>query len=61
MSGIFSTFNIANKGLQAAQTALQTVSHNISNANTEGFSRQRVDLKADLSKWSLLFALLMTM
>ena len=49
MSGIFSTFNIANKGLQAAQTALQTVSHNISNANTEGFSRQRVDLKADLA------------
>lgn len=49
MSGIFGTFNVANKGLQAAQTALQTVSHNISNANTEGFSRQRVDLKADLA------------
>lgn len=49
MSGIFSTFNIANKGLMASQTALQTISHNISNANTEGYSRQRVDFKADLA------------
>lgn len=47
MGGIFSSFNAANKGLIAQQTALQTVIHNISNANTEGFSRQRVDLKAD--------------
>lgn len=49
MSGIFGSLNVANKGLQAAQTALHTTSHNISNANTEGFSRQRVDLKAGLS------------
>lgn len=49
MSGIFSTLNTANKGLQAQQAALHTVSHNISNANTEGYSRQRVDLKADLA------------
>lgn len=49
MSGIFSTLNIANKGLMASQTALQTTSHNISNANTEGYSRQRVDFKADLA------------
>lgn len=49
MSGIFSTLNIANKGLQASQTSLHTTSHNISNANTEGYSRQRVDLKADLA------------
>lgn len=49
MAGIFSSFNAANKGLIAQQTALQTVSHNISNANTEGFSRQRVDLKADIA------------
>lgn len=47
MSGIFNTFNTANKGLIAQQTALHTTSHNISNANTEGYSRQRVDLKAD--------------
>jgi flagellar hook-associated protein 1 len=47
MSGLFNTLNIARKGLNAQQTALQTTSHNISNANTEGFSRQRVELKSD--------------
>ena len=48
MAGLFSTFNTANKGLMAQQTALHTVGHNISNANTKGFSRQRVEMKADL-------------
>ena len=49
MSGLFGTLNTATKGLMAQQTALHTTSHNISNANTKGFSRQRVDLKADLA------------
>ncbi len=49
MSGIFNTLNTANKGLMAQQTALHTTGHNISNANTKGYSRQRVDMKADLS------------
>ncbi len=31
-------------GLQAFQRSLETTSHNISNVNTEGYSRQRVDL-----------------
>lgn len=47
MAGLFNTFNTAVKGMNAQQTALSTTSHNISNANTEGFSRQRVELKAD--------------
>ena len=47
MSGLFGTFNVAVKGINANQTALHTTSHNISNANTEGFNRQRVELKAD--------------
>lgn len=47
MSGLFGTFNVAVKGLNANQTALHTTSHNISNANTEGFNRQRVEMKAD--------------
>lgn len=47
MSGLLNSFNTAVKGLSAQQTALNTTSHNISNANTEGFSRQRVELKAD--------------
>jgi flagellar hook-associated protein 1 FlgK len=50
MSGIFSTLNVANKGMIASQTALHTTGHNISNANTEGYSRQRVELKADLAQ-----------
>jgi flagellar hook-associated protein 1 FlgK len=40
----FSTINTANTGLAAAQRALDTTSQNIVNANTEGYSRQRVQL-----------------
>lgn len=35
---------IGRRALQAQQVALQVTSHNIANANTEGYSRQRVDL-----------------
>lgn len=47
MSGLFGSFNVAVKGMNASQTALHTTGHNISNANTEGFNRQRVEVKAD--------------
>ena len=47
MSGIFSSMNTANKGLKAQQTALHTTGHNIASMNLEGFSRQRVEMKAD--------------
>lgn len=40
MSGLLSN---AISGLQASQNALRTTGHNISNANTPGYSRQRVD------------------
>ena len=40
MSGLLST---AVSGLQASQNALRTAGHNISNANTAGFSRQQVN------------------
>lgn len=43
--GFFSFFN-AQRGLLASQMALNTVNHNIANANTEGYSRQRVNLEA---------------
>lgn len=46
MSGLFGTLNIGVKGMTAAQTALQTTSHNVSNMNTPGYSRQRVNLEA---------------
>src|SRR5574337_926236 len=34
---------MAGKALQAQQAAIQTAGHNITNANTPGFTRQRVD------------------
>lgn len=43
--GFFGLYN-AHRGLVAAQNALSTINHNISNANTPGYSRQRVDLVA---------------
>lgn len=45
MSGLFNTFNVAKRGMQAQQTSLHVVSHNIANANTEGYSVQRANLK----------------
>lgn len=49
MTGLFNTLNTANKGLMAQQTSLHTAGHNIANANTRGYSRQRVELKADMA------------
>ncbi len=45
MSGIFATFNTAKRGMFAQQQAVNTASHNLANAATEGFSRQRVQLQ----------------
>jgi flagellar hook-associated protein 1 FlgK len=39
-----SIFNVGISGLMAFQRSLATTGHNISNVNTEGFSRQRVEL-----------------
>jgi len=39
---IFGSLNTANRGLSAAQRALDATSQNIVNANTPGYSRQRV-------------------
>ncbi len=38
--------NTAVSGILASQRSLSTVAHNISNVNTEGYSRQRVELSA---------------
>lgn len=45
MSGLFNTFNIAKRGLFVQQRAIEVTSHNIANANTEGYSRQRVEIQ----------------
>lgn len=42
MRTTFGTFNIATSGLFASQRSLDIVSNNISNANTDGYSRQLV-------------------
>lgn len=41
MSSLFFTLNIARRGLAAQQAGMNTASHNIANANTPGYSRQR--------------------
>jgi flagellar hook-associated protein 1 len=43
---IGSIFNMARTAMNAQQTAVQIASQNISNAETDGYSRQRVDLAA---------------
>lgn len=45
MSGLFSTFNVAKRGMSVQQKAIDVASHNIANANTEGYSRQRVTIE----------------
>jgi flagellar hook-associated protein 1 FlgK len=42
--GLTSTFSIAERGLQIAQAAMEVISHNIANVNTEGYSRQTLNL-----------------
>jgi len=45
MSGIFGAFNTAKTGMTAQQRAITTTSHNIANAATVGYSRQRVNIE----------------
>ena len=42
MGSVFSALNIGYSGLNVAQNGINTTSHNISNAETEGYTRQRV-------------------
>lgn len=44
MGTLFSALDISTSGLQVSQVQLDVTSHNIANVNTEGFSRQRVEL-----------------
>jgi len=42
MASIFNSLNIGYSGLNAAQIGIDTTGHNIANAETEGYTRQRV-------------------
>lgn len=46
MRSTFSGFYIARSGIQAARANLQITGQNMSNVNTEGYTRQRVDTSA---------------
>ncbi|WP_125152125.1 flagellar hook-associated protein FlgK [Clostridium rectalis] len=45
MSGLFGTINTGKSGIFASQKAIDVTSHNIANANTDGYSRQRAKLQ----------------
>ncbi|QHE53598.1 flagellar hook-associated protein FlgK [Pontibacillus sp. HMF3514] len=45
MSSTFNGLEVAKRALFTQQSALQTTGHNISNANTPGYSRQRVNFE----------------
>lgn len=46
MSSTFGGIEISKRGLAAHQTAIQTTGHNISNADNENYSRQRVTMES---------------
>ena len=44
MVSLFSSLNIASNALTVNESAISVVSHNVANMNTEGYSKQRVNL-----------------
>ena len=46
MASTFAGIEIGKRSLMAHSTQIQTAGHNISNADTEGYSRQRVIVKS---------------
>lgn len=44
MNGTFGAFGVARLGIYAAQSGLDVTGNNITNINTEGYTRQRLDL-----------------
>jgi flagellar hook-associated protein 1 FlgK len=46
MTSTFMGLEIGRRGIQAHQQAIATVGHNIDNARTEGYSRQRLEMRA---------------
>ena len=46
MASSFAGIEIGKRSLMAHSTQISTAGHNISNADTEGYSRQRVNVRA---------------
>jgi flagellar hook-associated protein 1 FlgK len=53
MPSIFNSLHIGYTGLNASQAGVNTTSHNISNAETEGYTRQRVMTEATTPVYSI--------
>ena len=51
-NSIYNSIQKASSGLSASQAGLNVTGQNISNVNTEGYSRQRVELKSEASTGS---------
>ncbi|MCX8064635.1 MAG: flagellar hook-associated protein FlgK [Candidatus Hydrogenedentes bacterium] len=51
MGTLFSALDIARSGMLVAQVQLDVTGHNIANANTEGYSRQRVDVTTQMPNY----------
>lgn len=50
--GVSTLMNIGARAMSANQTAINTIGHNIANANTPGYSRQNVVLETSLPQFS---------
>jgi flagellar hook-associated protein 1 FlgK len=48
--GIFGSLGVGTKALSASQMAISVAGQNIANANTEGYSRKRVSVSADVKR-----------
>src|ERR1051325_768650 len=48
MTDLLTQLSLASRALSAHRVGAATASHNIENANTAGYARQRVDLEASL-------------
>lgn len=46
MAGLFSTLNIGTSGMSSQQKAIDVTSHNIANANTDGYTRERAVIES---------------
>ena len=46
MTSTFLAFNVASRAMEASQATINVTGNNIANINTEGYSRQRVDINA---------------
>ncbi|MDP4098601.1 flagellar hook-associated protein FlgK [Paenibacillus sp. P96] len=55
MASTFHSIETAKRGVMTQTTALSTTGHNVANANTEGYSRQRVNMQASIPMEPLAF------